>query len=385
MRWRSDYKKHCRVQPGTYCEVHDEPVPTNTMSWRSHEAIALGPTGNLQGSIKFYCINTGRVLKRRSFTPMPMPNRVIKRINKIGEQEGQGRTFCFLNRQKQAYEWTDEVPEDDDDFQGLLEDKVEAAPYPDIRAELPGVELDEEEREFQTILDEPEPDFRDIAAAALHSAGIDGDETIRAGRARALAAAHVVQQGAAVIEADENELVYEITFDIPDEGVLQMPLGEDRDDTSIPVIALDDDETHDEIQDVRRYPTRARRSVVGNQPYNTYVPRTTFLQLGEVRAHRSVLEASRLTRMTKEERLLATTTSPMEATIDDATHKIDPKLCTTSQEEMMVWAYMMTQYNLKPGLRKFGARGVTAAVKELTQLHIMDTWTPLVASKLSRE
>jgi hypothetical protein len=89
--------------------------------------------------------------------------------------------------------------------------------------------------------------------------------------------------------------------------------------------------------------------------------------------------------MTKKERLLATMTSPMEATIDDAMHKIDPKLCTTSQEEMMVWAYMMRQYNLKPGLRKFGAMGVTAAVKELTQLHIMNTWTPLEASKLSRE
>jgi hypothetical protein len=181
MRWRLDYKKHCRVQPGTYCEVHDEPVPTNTMAWRSHEAIALGPTGNLQGSVKFYCIYTGRVLKRRSFTPMP--NRVIKRVNQIGEREGQGRTFRFLNRQKQAYEWTDEVPEDDNDFQGLLEDEIEAAPYPDISAELPGVELDKEEREFQSILDEPEPDFRDMAAAALHNAGIDGDKTIRAGRA----------------------------------------------------------------------------------------------------------------------------------------------------------------------------------------------------------
>ncbi len=89
-----------------------------------------------------------------------MPDRVIKRINKIREREGQGRTFRFLNRQKQAYEWTDEVPEDDDDFQGLLEDEVEAAPYPDIRAELPEVELDKEKREFQMIpLEEPEPDF----------------------------------------------------------------------------------------------------------------------------------------------------------------------------------------------------------------------------------
>ena len=178
MRWRLDYKKHCRVQPGTYCEVHDEPVPTNTMAWRAHKAIALGPTGNLQGSIKFYCIDTGRVLKRRSFTPMLMPDRVIKRVNKIGEQEGHGRTFRFLNRQKQAYEWTDEVPKDDDFFQGMLEDEVDATPYPDISAELPGVELDKEEREFQTILDEPEPDFRDMAAAALHNAGIDSDETI---------------------------------------------------------------------------------------------------------------------------------------------------------------------------------------------------------------
>jgi hypothetical protein len=109
------------------------------------------------------------------------------------------------------------------------------------------VELDAEEREFQTILDEPEPDFCDMAAAALHNAGIDGETKIRAGRAQALAAARAVQRGAAVIDADEDEIVYEITFEVPDEGLLQMPLGEDRDDTSIPVIALDNDAT---IQDV---------------------------------------------------------------------------------------------------------------------------------------
>ena len=89
-----------------------------------------------------------------------------------------------------------------------------------------------------------------MATAPLHIAGIDGDKTIRAGQARAFTAAHMVQRGAVVDEADEDELVYEITFDVPDEGLLQVPLGEDRDDTSIPVIALDNNETHDEIQDV---------------------------------------------------------------------------------------------------------------------------------------
>ena len=47
--------------------------------------------------------------------------------------------------------------------------------------------------------------------------------------------------------------------------------------------------------------------------------------------------------------------------------------------------HIMTQYNLKLGLRKYGQRGQTAAVKELTQLHVMDTWKPIHAEKLTRE
>jgi hypothetical protein len=47
VRWRMDYSKHCRVLPVTYCEVHDEPPPSNTMMPWMHEAIAMEPTGNL--------------------------------------------------------------------------------------------------------------------------------------------------------------------------------------------------------------------------------------------------------------------------------------------------------------------------------------------------
>jgi hypothetical protein len=45
----------------------------------------------------------------------------------------------------------------------------------------------------------------------------------------------------------------------------------------------------------------------------------------------------------------------------------------------------MAQYNLKPGLRKFGNKGEMAAVNELTQLHVMDMWKSMYADKLSRE
>ncbi len=66
-------------------------------------------------------------------------------------------------------------------------------------------------------------------------------------------------------------------------------------------------------------------------------------------------------------------------------HVIDPTLITSLEDELKVWGYVMTQYNLKLGLRKFGARGEKAAINKLTQLNIMYTWTAMDALRLSRE
>ena len=48
VRWSLDYKKHCRVIPGRCCKVHNESLPSDRMTAQMHEAIAVGPTGNLQ-------------------------------------------------------------------------------------------------------------------------------------------------------------------------------------------------------------------------------------------------------------------------------------------------------------------------------------------------
>jgi hypothetical protein len=112
-----------------------------------------------------------------------------------------------------------------------------------------------------------------------------------------------------------------------------------------------------------------------------------FLQLGEVRTHRSVLEARQYAGMTKEERIRATTSSiiHLEPKVDETIHRIDAELITELEDKMKVWVYLMTQYNLKPGLRKFGARDATAALDELMQLHVMDTLTAMDPSKLMQE
>jgi hypothetical protein len=56
------------------------------------------------------------------------------------------------------YEWTDMVPKDDHEFQGLLEEE-ELAAYPNMSAELPRVELEYKDEDFQVVTNEPVPDF----------------------------------------------------------------------------------------------------------------------------------------------------------------------------------------------------------------------------------
>ncbi len=66
-----------------------------------------------------------------------MPDRIIKRVNTISAKEKQGCTFQFRTRKQEPYEWTDEVPEDDPEFQGLLEDEVKMATCLNISTEMP--------------------------------------------------------------------------------------------------------------------------------------------------------------------------------------------------------------------------------------------------------
>ena len=106
-----------------------------------------------------------------------MPSQVIRKVNRIGQQEKQGGEFHFLNLSKEPYEWTDTVQEGDPEFQGLLEEEV---PFQEMSSELPGVPLKEDEEDFQVVTKEPAPDFKTLAAAALENAGINTREHLHA-------------------------------------------------------------------------------------------------------------------------------------------------------------------------------------------------------------
>ena len=138
IRHKLDFKKHCRAQFGSYCEVHDEPVPTNSMTSRTTPAIVLGPTGNLQGTYKFFSLTTGKKLKRRQFTPYPMPDTVIARVEQYGTENALPGIFDFADRNGVLFEWNDDVNECPE---GILEED-NVILYPSIVAELPGIDLE---------------------------------------------------------------------------------------------------------------------------------------------------------------------------------------------------------------------------------------------------
>jgi hypothetical protein len=70
-----DYNKHCKLEFGTYVQVHEE--HDNSMATRTTGAIGLRPTGHEQGGYYFYSLTSGRVLDRNQWTALPMPAEVI--------------------------------------------------------------------------------------------------------------------------------------------------------------------------------------------------------------------------------------------------------------------------------------------------------------------
>jgi hypothetical protein len=132
-----DFAKHCKSPFGTYCEVHDELTPTNTMVTRSIPAIVLGPTGNLQGTYRFFSLATGKKVKRRAFTPYHMPDSVIKKVEAYAKLTALPGIFDFADRNGILFEWNEEV---DESPEGIV-DVEDITLYPSLAVEHPGVAL----------------------------------------------------------------------------------------------------------------------------------------------------------------------------------------------------------------------------------------------------
>ncbi len=84
------------------------------MQPRTTGAIATKPTGNAQGGFWFYSLTTGRMLDRKDWTPLPMPQDVIDRITVLARRNPVGMKFTNM-RNEEVYDIDDGSDSDSDD------------------------------------------------------------------------------------------------------------------------------------------------------------------------------------------------------------------------------------------------------------------------------
>ena len=85
-QWKLDMDKDCKVRFVMYVEARKDAQITNTMKSRTEECIVLGPSGNWEGSTTCFNLSSGVVVTRRTATPLPMPDRIKKLVNRWGNQ-----------------------------------------------------------------------------------------------------------------------------------------------------------------------------------------------------------------------------------------------------------------------------------------------------------
>jgi hypothetical protein len=114
------FDRHCEFDFGEYVQTHEQ--HDNSMAPRTIGALALRPTGNIQGNFYFFSLSTGRVINRQNATALPMPNEVIERVHVLARRQKANPGLIFRDRHQEPFEngeldeYDDNDDDDDDDY-----------------------------------------------------------------------------------------------------------------------------------------------------------------------------------------------------------------------------------------------------------------------------
>ena len=118
--------------------IPDHIVTNTNINW-TDSCIALGPSGNRQGSVKCLKLDNGEVVIRRTVRQMPCPDDLLKKVNVLAKKNIKkgiilGKDIKFPNRHEKKFDWDN----DDMDEMPVNKDEVELI-HPDIVANIPGI------------------------------------------------------------------------------------------------------------------------------------------------------------------------------------------------------------------------------------------------------
>ena len=90
-----DFNRDLRVSFGEYVECYS-PSTDNTMAERTQSCLALCPTNNKNGSVLFYSLKSGKIIKSDRWKSLPMTPEVISVLNALSKEAvSQDPVFLF--------------------------------------------------------------------------------------------------------------------------------------------------------------------------------------------------------------------------------------------------------------------------------------------------
>ena len=333
-----DFATHCRLSFGSYVQTHEENFRTNGQQARTLGAITLGPDNSSQGGYNFYNLNTGMRIHRRSWTPLPMPDFVIRRVEQLGRRDGQPDLLIFTD--KQGEELMEEAapepnnPDDDD----LSFDNTEVEP-------ITGVDV--------TPAQAPEPPMdhindRDPQPAPAMRGYIDAD-------------AYDFER------VDVNDAFEQVP--LPDVPLIAEPLGNLAALAARPDAAAQTNNVSsiDDSHPQHNFPTPATGSRISQVARNPFARSPNVSPTTE--------EPSSYTPPEPPPRRSTRTRSQVS--------RLDPSSKGQSYDVANLQFHCMTQLSMRRGLKIWGNRGEDAVFSELQQLHLRNVFTPVVPESLS--
>jgi hypothetical protein len=380
VRHKLTFKDHCKGTFGSFCYAHDEPFPTNSMISRTSPAIILGPTGNLQGTYKMLNLDTGAKVKRRKWIPHPMPDSVIKQVERMGQSDGLPGTFDFADRSGVLFEWNEEV---DEHSEGIIEEE-DVILYPSLAAEQPGIILGRDQPLPSIEVDLiPQGQAEDQAA---RNANIDPYDVAGVEAPPLMHDAHVIGG-----DDDDDDIiaVADATPHInPVPLVVDATDDEEGDDVATANDNVDDDNDDNDSDDDDDDDDDQHGAPQPNIETDDAEPD------GDQGVRRSRRKGRGVTKRYADYGLLMATRreargGPKRARIREgcvffsADDLSDAKPIPEADREEFALGVALVHYSMNAGIKKFKEKGEAGVTKELTQMHDMDVFRPIDGSSLS--
>jgi hypothetical protein len=144
-----DYNRHCRFEFAEYVQTWEE--HDNSMQPRTIGALALRPTGNLQGSYYFYSLSTGRIIRRQGATKVPMPADVIDRVHAMASRVNESTVEHIDDDDEEDDNNVVDLTDDGDDDEGNDDDDNDDNPddeggHDEVRMDDDGVQAEMDAR-----------------------------------------------------------------------------------------------------------------------------------------------------------------------------------------------------------------------------------------------